>query len=233
MTDVASPLTLELDDDVAILSLDDGKANALNAALMARFAEVLDEVADARAVVLVGRPGRFSAGFDLSVMNEGMEAATALVEAGARFLLRVFGFPRPVVAACTGHALAGGALLLLASDTRIGADGAFKIGLNETAIGMPLPAFALDLARERVAPLHFTRSVLQAEIYDPAGAVAAGYLDRVVSADDVVAEAVAEGHRLAALHTGAYAATKAASRQPLIDRALAGLEANMRAFAAG
>jgi enoyl-CoA hydratase len=232
MTDSPAPIGVEHHGDVAVVSLDDGKANAVSHDLVRRFHEILDDAADARAVVIVGRPGRFSAGFDLAVMGQGMEAATELVGAGGRLLMRLFGHPRPVVAACTGHALAAGALLLLSTDTRIGAAGPFKIGLNETAIGMPLPQYAVELARDRLAPTHYTRSAVQAEVYDPEGAVAAGYLDRVVDADSVVAEAVAEGQRLGSFSTGAYAATKTKSRQGIIERTLAGLDEDLRAFAA-
>jgi len=230
MTDTSSPIAFEIDGDVAVVTLDDGKANAVSHELIRRLHEVLDETADARAIVIVGRPGRFSAGFDLAVMGRGMEAATELVGSGGKLLMRIFGFPRPVVAACTGHAIAAGALLLLATDTRIGAEGAFKIGLNEAAIGMPLPHYAVELARDRLAPTHYTRSTLQAEIYDPVGAVAAGYLDQVVSADTVVAAAVAEGQRLGGLSTGAYAAIKESSRRAIVERTLASIDDDMRAF---
>src|SRR4029450_7764580 len=107
-----------------------------------------------------------------------------LVSSGAELLLHLYGSPLPTVAACTGHALAMGALLLLASDTRLGADRPFKLGLNEVAIGMGLPGFAVELARERLSPRHFTESTIQARVYDPAGAVEAGFLDRVVAADE-------------------------------------------------
>ena len=113
-------------------------------------------------------------------MTSGVEAMQGLVRSGAELLVRLYASPLATVAACTGHALAMGSLLLLASDTRIGADGPFKLGLNEVAIGMGLPIFAVELARDRLSPRHFTAATVQGQVFDPAGAVEAGYLDRLV-----------------------------------------------------
>jgi enoyl-CoA hydratase len=222
-------LDYRLDGGFAVLTFDDGKANAYSHAALDAIAAGLDRAeGEAGAVLLVGRPGRFSAGFDLSVMTSGDEPMRALVGHGAELLLRVFSFPAPVVAACTGHALAAGALMLLASDVRIGADGAFKVGLNEVAIGMGLPHFAVELARYRMPPSAFD-SALIGRTFDPAGAVAAGYLDRVVAADDLLAVAGAEAQQLSALSRGAVAHTKRLARQPLVDEIAARLAADMAA----
>src|SRR3546814_8366003 len=132
--------------------------------------------------------------------------------------MRIFGHPQPVVVAVTGHALAAGALLTLACDTRIGADGPSKIGLNETAIGMGLPQYATELAAARLSPAHVTRAAIQAEIDDPAGAVEAGYLDRVVPAEEYEQAAIAEARRHGQLRTGAHGHTKPGLRQAVIDR---------------
>ena len=151
-----SPLpTYRREGDVAVVTLDDGKANVISTAVIDALHGHLDrlESEGARALVLVGRPGRFSAGFDLSEMTAGVESMRALVVHGARWLMRLYGLGVPTVAACTGHALAAGALTLLSCDVRVGADVPAKIGLNEVAIGMALPKFAVELARERV-PLH-------------------------------------------------------------------------------
>lgn len=232
-TSIADPLTCTIEDGVAVLRLDDGKVNVVSHRVIELVHESLDRaVADARAVAIVGREGKLSAGFDLTEMTAGIDRARALVGAGGRMLMRIFGHPQPVVAAVTGHALAAGALLALACDTRIGADGPAKIGLNETAIGMGLPRYATELATARLTPTHLTRSAVQAEIYDPAGAVEAGYLDRVVPAAECEATAVAEARRLGQLRTGAYSHTKLALRQPIIDRVLAGLDADMETIAA-
>ncbi len=143
---------------------------------------------EAGALLLTGREGKLSAGFDLSVMTSGEEAMQGLVRSGAELLVRWYASPLPTVAACTGHALAMGSLLLLASDTRIGAEGPFKLGLNEVAIGMGLPIFAVELARDRLSPRAFTAATIQGQVYDPAGALEAGYLDRLVAADELEAD---------------------------------------------
>ncbi|MBK5223564.1 MAG: crotonase/enoyl-CoA hydratase family protein [Acidimicrobiia bacterium] len=222
-TDAALQVTI--DDGVALLHLDDGKANAISHAVIGQFHEALDRsLADAEAVVIAGRPGRFSAGFDLSVMSAGDQPMQELVLAGAELLLRIYGHPQPTVAACTGHALAGGAILLMVSDTRIGADGEFKIGLNEVGIGMALPAFAIELARDRISSAHLTAATAQGRIYDPAGAVEAGYLDQVAAADDVVDLAVAEARRLGSMRRGAIAGTKKRLRSATLQRIRATLD---------
>lgn len=204
----------ELRDAVAVLHFDDGKANALSHAAIAALGRALDraEKDEARALALFGRPDRFSAGFDLAVMGQGGEAMRELVRSGAELALRLYGFPCPVVAGCTGHALAMGALLLLCSDTRIGVDGEFKIGLNEVSIGMPLPVFGIELAKARLSRRHLTRAVVEAEIYAPRAASDAGWLDRVVAPGALAGEVLAEATRLAALDARAHTATKRSLR---------------------
>lgn len=220
----------ELDGDVAVLRLDDGKANAIGPAGLVALGEGLTRAEDeAGALLLVGREGRFSAGFDLSVMTSGEQAMRGLVGGGAELLLRLYASPLPTVAACTGHALAMGALFLLASDTRLGAEGPFKVGLNEVAIGMGLPVFAVELARDRLSPRQFTAATIQGRVYDPAGAVEAGYLDRVVPADQVEAVAREEAAGLAQLRRGAVGHTKARARQATIDHIRATLADDLAA----
>jgi enoyl-CoA hydratase len=235
MPDVVTtdPVTCSIEDGVAVVRLDDGKVNALSHRVLELLDESLDQAAaDAHAVAIIGRPGKLSAGFDLTEMTAGIERTQALVGAGGRLLMRIFGHPQPVVVAVTGHALAAGALLTLACDTRIGADGPAKIGLNETAIGMGLPRFGTELAQARLAPAHLTRAAVQAELYDPAGAVEAGFLDRVVPAEACEETAIAEARRLGQFRTGAYSHTKLALRGETIDRVLAGLDADMTSMIA-
>jgi enoyl-CoA hydratase len=232
-TDAPDPVTCTIEDGVAVLRLDDGKVNVVSHRVIELVLAGLDRaVAEAQAVAIIGREGKLSAGFDLTEMTAGIDRARALVGAGGRMLMRIFGHPQPVVVAVTGHALAAGALLVLACDTRIGGDGPAKIGLNETAIGMGLPLYATELAQARLSPAHVTRSAVQAEIYDPAGAVEAGYLDRVVPAADCATVAIAEARRLGELRTGAYSHTKLALRQAVIDRVLAGIDADMASITA-
>jgi len=220
-----------LRDRVAVLTLDDGRVNALSPATIAALHAALDRAeGEAAAVVLVGRAGRFSAGFDLSVMTGGLDGLRELLKAGAELLLRLYLHPRPLVAACTGHALAAGALLLLAADLRIGARGQFKIGLNEVAIQLTLPVFAMELARDRLASRWFTAAVTQARIFDPDGACEAGYLDLVTTPETLLDTALSEAQRLAALPTPAFGATKLRERRATVERIRATLDADIAAL---
>lgn len=224
----------ELEKTVAVVRLDDGKANALSPELIAAIQRALDRTErEAHALLLVGRPRRFSGGFDLTVMRQGAETVRSLVTAGAELALRLYGFPRPVVAACTGHAIAMGALLLLCADARLGTEGDFKIGLNEVANGMTLPVFGVELARDRLSKRHLARATLTSEMYAPAAAVDAGFLDRVTGADVLFSESFAEAERLGALDSAAFARTKRRLRTATIALMRDTLASDMRNFAAG
>ena len=225
---MADAVTTTIQEGVALVRLDDGKVNVVSHAVIDALHAALDPAEkEATAVAIVGRDGKLSGGFDLSVMTAGPAEAQQLVQRGGELLMRIYGHPQPVVIAVTGHALAAGALLVLACDTRIGADGPFKIGLNETAIGMALPEYAVELARERLSTRWFARCALQAEILDPHQAVEAGFLDRVVPAADLEQTVLDEAARLGQLRAGAYRTTKAKSRQAIIDRVLGNLEADL------
>ena len=219
----------DLDGTTAVITLDDGKANVFSSAVVEHLHSLLDqaEADGARALVLVGRPGRFSAGFDLAEMTASAESARSLVAAGARLWLRIYGLGIPTVAACTGHALAGGAITLLSCDLRIGAEVSAKIGLNEVAIGLVLPKFAMELARDRLDKRHFTAATIGAQVYDPAGALEAGYLDQVVPEFELMETALGEARRLGSLRTGAYAGAKANARAAMIAEVGAGIDADM------
>ena len=216
-------VTTTIEDGVAVVTVDDGKMNAVSHDVVDGLHAALDQAqAEAGAVCIRGNGRALSAGFDLKVMGGGdVDAVVKLVNAGGALLMRLFVHPQPTVVAVNGHALAAGALLVLACDTRIASPGTAKIGLNETAIGMALPEFAYELAAARLSKRHLTRATVQAEIYDPEGAVAAGYLDRLE--DDCVAAAMAEARALAQLPVAAYAGTKRSLRQPMVDRVLANL----------
>ncbi len=226
---MSDPVQVSIDDGVAVVRLDDGKANAVSPTLLRGLHDALDRAsADASAVAFVGREGKFSAGYDLAYMQQGPDQTHELVKAGGELLVRLYTHPQPTVAAVTGHALAAGALLCLACDTRIGAaDVSAKLGLNETAIGMGLPWYGVRLGEARLSMRHRQRAVLQAEIYDMAGAVDAGFLDETVPLADLETTAVATARRLGQLPASAYAFTKRRLRQATADELLAGLDADM------
>ena len=218
-------VTTNLENGIALIRMDDGKANAINFAMIAAINTALDQAErEAKAIVLVGREGRFSGGFDLkSFASFGPDDIAKLLDQGAELLVRIYGSPLPVVAACTGHAIAMGAFILHACDTRVGAAGEYKIGANETINNMNLPIFALEMSRARLNPQHLTRALVQAFIYDPKGAVEAGYLDMLTPLEDVEALAIAIATQLAALPGSAYAYNKAALRKDSIARIRASL----------
>ena len=184
-------------------------------------------------MVLLGRDGRFSGGFDLKTMQAGADPARRLVAGGALLAARLAASPLPIVIGCGGHALAMGALLLLGADVRIGAEGDFKIGLNEVAIGLTLPDFAVEFANERLSKRHLLRATTTAELYAPAEACDAGYLDRVVAPGQLESEAMAEAARLAELPRHAFAGTKQVLRGAMVGRIRAGLEKNLADWQVG
>ncbi|MBX3491924.1 MAG: crotonase/enoyl-CoA hydratase family protein [Parvibaculum sp.] len=227
----AQMLNFSVKNDVAMLAMDDGKANALGHAMIAALSEALDRAQnEAKAVLISGREKRFCAGFDLEVMASGPENVRKLVGAGAELLLRIYEHPLPVVIACTGHALAAGGLLLLAGDVRIGAEGEFRIGLPEVAIGMTMPVFGIELARDRLARNRFTEAVTQARIYNPAEAAAVGYLDEAVPPAALIETATARATALAALAQPAFANTKRKERAATIAHIRATLAADSGTF---
>ncbi len=209
-------VTSETHGKVVVIKMDDGKANALAPAMLNALGAAFDAAEDASAVVLTGREGKFCAGFDLKIMMSGPAQARQMVKDGGETLMRLYEFPKPLVVACNGHALAGGVLLVACGDTRIGAKGPFKLGLNEVKAGIPIPILAHAMAADRLDRRAFVEAVLQARIYDPESAVTAGWLDRVAEPADVLSEAIAEAERLAELPSSAYAKSKHSIRRGTI-----------------
>jgi enoyl-CoA hydratase len=212
-----SPVRYDVADGVATLTMDDGKVNALSPAMLAAVEGALDRAAeDGAVVVLQGREGTFSAGFHLPTLQAGGPEATGMVRGGFELAARLLAFPRPVVVACTGHAVAMGLFTVLAADLRIGAAGPYRFVANEVALGLTLPHFAVEVLRQRLTPAALTRAALLAETFTPVEAVAAGILDRVVPADEVVGMAHDAAHAMALLDRPAHVATKQRVRAPVL-----------------
>jgi enoyl-CoA hydratase len=210
-------VTYQLADGVATIAMDDGKANALSPSMQAELNAALDQaLSDNALIVLTGRPGVFSAGFDLPTLMGGGINAVQMLTGGFELAERLLTFPKPVIVACTGHALAMGVFLLLSADYSIGSDGAHKIGANEVAIGLTVPQAAIEICRARLAPAHFQRAMMTSEIFKPADAVAAGFLDRIVAEADVLAEAHATAARFAKLNMNAHKSTKLLVRESML-----------------
>lgn len=236
MTDPTSgpeSVTLELDGDIGVIRIDDGKANAMSHEIIdAIEAHLHTARTETKAVAIIGREGKFCAGFDLKTMQAGPREARDLLRAGAELGVRMYTSPIPVVIGCTGHALAMGAIALFCADVRIGADGPYKIGMNEVAIGMPVPRFAIGLARDRLSPRVLSAAVNQARVFDPVAAVDAGYLDSVVPLDEVGPAAIETAKHLAAtLHPAAFRLTREYLRGATAEAVLAGLTADVETFA--
>jgi enoyl-CoA hydratase len=223
----------ELDGSIATITLDDGKVNAMSLDVQAELHAALDRAQSDRAVVvLTGRDGVLSAGFDLQVLAGGGPTAAAMVIGGFELAHRMLAFPRPIVIACTGHAVAMGSFLLLSGDHRIGTSRPAKFTANEVAIGLTMPRAALEILRQRLSAAAFVRAATLAEVFSPANAVEAGFLDEVVPPDELMRSAFEVANRLALLDQTAYEATKRRARSGLLDALRAAIEADRAELAA-
>ncbi len=215
---------------ICVLRLEHGKPNSISQAVAEELSRALEEAeksSEVKAIVLFGRAGMFSGGFDLGTMGQGAAAARDMVIAGGRLLMDLYNHPKPVVVGCAGHAIAMGALMLMAADERIGAEGSFKLGMNETAIGMTLPTFAIELSRARLSKRHFDRILIQSTICDPQAAVDAGILDRLVAPERLEDEALEAAARLAELKQPAFRNNKRIAHAKTVERVLSNLVENV------
>ncbi|KAF2393762.1 MULTISPECIES: crotonase/enoyl-CoA hydratase family protein [Pseudomonas] len=211
-------ISYHLEDGIATLTLSNGKVNAISPDVIAAFNAALDQAVTDRAVVIItGQPGILSGGYDLKVMTAGPKEAVALVTAGSTLARRLLSHPFPVIVACPGHAVAKGAFLLLSADYRIGVDGPFSIGLNEVQIGMTMHHAGIELARDRLSNSALHRSVINGEMFNPQSAIAAGFLDVVVSAEELQGAALAAARQLKKINMTAHKATKLKVRKALLE----------------
>jgi len=218
-------VNLKTKEDISIIQMDDGKVNVFSPDMIQNFNDILDQVpVDKGAMLITGREGMFSAGFDLKVMMSSPENAAAMVKSGFELLMRVFTFPRPVVAACSGHAIALGAFLLCSCDHRIGCKGEFKIGANELRNNMIVPTPILELAKFRLIKSHKQRALLNAEMYSIEDAVAPGYLDEVADQDKLFELAMAKAKDLATLAHPQYLQTKKLDQEDVAAKIYSGIE---------
>ena len=207
-----------LEDGIATLTLNNGKVNAFSHELIAQFNSALDKAQAERAVVIVtGQPGILSGGYDLKVMMSGPQNAIDLVAAGSTLARRMLAHPQPIIVACPGHAVAKGAFVLLSADYRIGVEGPFTIGLNEVKIGMTMHHVGITIAQDRLTKPAFQRAVINAEMFTPQGAVAAGFLDQVVAPDQLMATAIDVAQQMKKLNMTAHKNTKLKVRKTLLE----------------
>ncbi len=211
---ITSPVSYHLNDGIATLTLDDGKANAMNPRMLQAINDALTQAeADQAVVVITGRPGMFSGGFDLGVFKGDPQDQLTMLNAGAQITHRLLSFPHPVIAACSGHAVAMGVFLLLSTDVRIGLSEGAMVHVNEVQIGMTVPHFALEVCRQRLAPAHLNLAAVTAQPYTTVQALAAGFFDDIVPAESMAAAALAQATRLKKLNRAAFTATKLRQRQ--------------------
>ena len=226
-----SPVSLRKEKGISIIAIDDGKANVFSLAMTQGLNAALDEIdTKTGAVVIVGRDGLYSGGFDLNVIRGGDPQATQqMITNGILVALRAFDFPRPIVAAVTGHAVAMGSIFNMGLDWRIGAQGNFRHGLNEVRDGLTLPIFAIELPRFRLNPRLFEDATLRSRMFSPEDAIEAGFLDEVVEPDELLEAAVRKAEELSTLPNPAYALSKKRSRAPTKKYVLETMESDLEA----
>lgn len=203
-------VTTEIHDNIAVITLNDGKVNVLNQAVFQALSAALDECTDKKCVVLTGAGKCFSAGLDLKMlMSLNEEELAQLLGLFSQVIQKLLTAPCPVVAALNGHAIAGGAVLSLSCDHVIGPKMDLKVGLSEVAVGMPLPVQVVELARQKLSPLRLTEAVLFGKLYSWEEALEVGYLHEAVEPEALSERALEKARELAALPTQAYRETKA------------------------
>jgi len=212
-------------DGVALIKLDDGKANALSLPMQQAFNSALDQAQQAKLpVVITGRSGILSAGFDLKTLAASGQPAVEMLNCGIEIALRLLSFETPVVFACGGHAIAMGVFLLQCGDYRIGVAGNFKYSANEVAIGMTMPWSTIEILRQRLTPAALSRAVLLAETFTPTNGVDNGLIDRVVATE---AELLPVAMEFAKLSASLNATAHSASKQRLRGEAIAAIQSGL------
>ena len=214
---MSGPLTYAFEDGIATIAIDDGKANVMGVSMLRALNAALDRAAaDKAVVVLQGRTGMFSAGFDLTVFKRDPQQLFEMLKAGAAITERLLSFPRPVVAVCTGPAIAMGAFLLLSTDLRIGTSPDAKIQVNEVQIGLTLPHFAIEVCRQRLSPAHFNLAAIAAVPYNQHQAVVAGFLDELTPPESLAGVLKSRTDHLRKLDAESFTATKLRLRGPAL-----------------
>ncbi|MDG2061273.1 MAG: crotonase/enoyl-CoA hydratase family protein [SAR86 cluster bacterium] len=212
--------SINQEGEVSVITLDDGKANVFSIDMIKAVDKLLDKVpVEKGSLLITGREGMFSGGFDLKVMAAGnIDDISNMVKAGFTLLARIYGFPRPVVIACSGHGIALGAFLLCCADYRFGAKGDFIIGANEVRNKMSVPAPILEISKSRIVKTHWFRAILNAEMYPISKAVEPGYLDEVVEAEALISKALEKANDLATLDHPGYKITKDLDQVDILGR---------------
>lgn len=217
------------EENYAIIGINSGKANAISHEVIDGIHQALNIAEkDDKVVILTGSSGIFSGGFDLKVMTKSPESAQELVTNGSKLSLRMLSFPKPIIVACNGHAIAKGAFLLLSADYRIGVEGDFKIGLNEVMIGMTMHHAGIAIAKARLSEVYLNRSVNNAEIYNPKDAVKAGFLDVIVPESELISTAIKVAGMFGKLNSKEHGATKLRVRKHHLENLESAIELDLK-----
>ena len=202
--------TFKKEEDISIITLDDGKANVFSSEMSQQVNDCLDQVETEKGcLIITGKEGMFSAGLDLKTIQSGdMEKILDMSSSAFKLLARIFSFPRPVIAACSGHGIALGTFLICCCDYRIGIKGDFMLGANEMRTNMVIPTPILELIKFRVNNSHKYRAVLGAEMYTLEKAKEAGLMDDVVNPEDLMQAAMEKAKDLATMGHPSYSLTK-------------------------
>ena len=218
------------ENNYAIVTIKNGKANAISHEVIAGLNAALDVAEkENKVLILTGQSGIFSAGFDLKVMTKSADSAKELVTKGSQLSLRMLSFPKPIIVACSGHAIAKGAFLLLSADYRIGVEGNFKIGLNEVLIGMTMHHAGIAIAKARLSEVYLNRSVNNAEIYNTKDAIKAGFLDVIVPENHLIPTAIKIAEMFGKLNPKAHAETKLKVRKLHLENLEKAIELDLKA----
>ncbi|MFC3192968.1 crotonase/enoyl-CoA hydratase family protein [Marinicella sediminis] len=224
-------VNLDIQNGIATITLDDGKSNVASPALLDQLNAALDQAEAAGAVVIItGRAEVFCAGFDLKILKTGVKNAYAMLMGGFWMLHRLMSYPHPVIIACNGHAIALGSFFLLAGDYRLGVRGDFKIVANEVLNGLTMPHCALALCENRLKPSHFDRAMLLSEVFNPEGAVEAGFLDHLVPAEELLPVAQKLAAHYQSLDMLAHKESKLRMRKNFLRRLKKAIRADRRGF---
>jgi len=212
-------VSFKSDNGISTITMDDGKANAMSVQMLQGLNDALDQAEQAGGVViLAGREGILSGGFDLSVFKSGdNEKILKMLTLGAELSHRILSFPLPIIAACTGHAVAMGTFILLCCDYRIGAKGSSKFAANEVAIGLTVPYFAIEVIKQRVINKHRSKAVGLAHFFEIDEALEAGFLDQVAEPGQVLAESILKAEEFLKLDLNAHTGSKLRLREPMLS----------------
>ena len=225
--------TLKKEYNISTITLDDGKANVFSSEMSKQVNACLDQVeTESGCLIITGKEGMFSAGLDLKTIQGGdIEKIQEMSVSAFKLLARIFSFPRPVIAACSGHGIALGTFLLCCCDYRIGVKGEFMLGANEMRTNMVIPTPILELIKFRVNDSHKYRAVLGAEMYSLTDAQDAGLIDEVVNQDELISVAIEKAKDLATMGHPSYSLTKElfiAEPMSKINEAMNDLEKNIK-----